>query len=605
MKQLTCEMCGSTELVKQDGFFVCQTCGTKYSVEEAKKMMIEGTVEVKGAVQVDKNNEIDALLKRVFMFLEEEKWQEADEYCEKVLDIDPENPEAYLGKLMVEYELDDIDDFTWFTPYYFQNLPNMETSENYRKMCKYANDTINKLLEERNYEMHGISYSDDNSTLEHVGKLVERLVITNGVRKISKRVCENHHHLKEVILPDSVEEIEERAFCQCKALSSIKLPQSMKKIGKSAFFSCEAISSISIPNGIKVIEESIFMQCFSLTHVIIPNSVTIIESSAFASCPINDLVIPDSVIEIGDNAFGDFYCTLEGVTIPDSVQKIGSDIFSDASEPDFKSTELIALKKLKTSKRVLDLLVESENLIHCVNLRTIELDDGRILNAKEILKTEATKVPKDFENEEIEISGPLGSNTIFLYEDSMTIMRPSLTMRATAGYVPRVTIRLDYSEVKQIVLKGTSFYIYKKDVTFNLDEAPSFSANNHTDLVNFYDKLRARLLANGNRDYTYTCEEEKTSSSKASGGCYVATCVYGSYDCPQVWTLRRYRDNTLGSTWYGRLFIRTYYAISPILVKWFGNTNWFKKLWKGKLDRMVAKLQSNGVEGTPYEDKNW
>ena len=37
MKQLTCEMCGSTDLIKQDGVFVCQTCGCKYSVEEAKK----------------------------------------------------------------------------------------------------------------------------------------------------------------------------------------------------------------------------------------------------------------------------------------------------------------------------------------------------------------------------------------------------------------------------------------------------------------------------------------------------------------------------------------------------------------------------------------
>ena len=98
---------------------------------------------------------------------------------------------------------------------------------------------------------------------------------------------------------------------------------------------------------------------------------------------------------------------------------------------------------------------------------------------------------------------------------------------------------------------------------------------------------------------------QKGSAAGSGGGCYVATCVYGSYDCPQVWTLRRYRDDTLGSTWYGRLFIRTYYAISPTLVKWFGNTYWFKKLWKGKLDRMVAKLQSNGVEDTPYEDKNW
>ena len=41
MKQLTCEMCGSTDLMKQDGVFVCQSCGTKYSVEEAKKMMVD------------------------------------------------------------------------------------------------------------------------------------------------------------------------------------------------------------------------------------------------------------------------------------------------------------------------------------------------------------------------------------------------------------------------------------------------------------------------------------------------------------------------------------------------------------------------------------
>lgn len=97
---------------------------------------------------------------------------------------------------------------------------------------------------------------------------------------------------------------------------------------------------------------------------------------------------------------------------------------------------------------------------------------------------------------------------------------------------------------------------------------------------------------------------EKASQTKA-GGCYVATCVYGSYDCPEVWTLRRYRDDTLGATWYGRAFVRLYYAISPTLVKWFGNTKWFKRLWRGKLDRMVAKLQARGVGSTPYIDKPW
>lgn len=101
---------------------------------------------------------------------------------------------------------------------------------------------------------------------------------------------------------------------------------------------------------------------------------------------------------------------------------------------------------------------------------------------------------------------------------------------------------------------------------------------------------------------------QSSSSSNSisdNGGCYVATCVYGSYDCPQVWTLRRFRDYTLAETWYGRLFVRAYYAISPILVRWFGHTSWFKRMWRRKLDQVVSTLQSHGVESSPYQDKQW
>ena len=45
------------------------------------------------------------LLERAFMFLEDGKWQDADIYCEKVLDIDPKNAEAYFGKLMAELQV--------------------------------------------------------------------------------------------------------------------------------------------------------------------------------------------------------------------------------------------------------------------------------------------------------------------------------------------------------------------------------------------------------------------------------------------------------------------------------------------------------------------
>ncbi len=105
--------------------------------------------------------------------------------------------------------------------------------------------------------------------------------------------------------------------------------------------------------------------------------------------------------------------------------------------------------------------------------------------------------------------------------------------------------------------------------------------------------------------YGNVFQSKSTDFEKTGSGCYVATCIYGSYDCPQVWALRRYRDDTLASTWYGRAFIHTYYAISPTIVKWFGNTQWFKKLWKNKLDKMVSNLRSNGVDDTPYQDKDW
>lgn len=94
-----------------------------------------------------------------------------------------------------------------------------------------------------------------------------------------------------------------------------------------------------------------------------------------------------------------------------------------------------------------------------------------------------------------------------------------------------------------------------------------------------------------------------STTSSSGGGCYVATAVYGSYDCPEVWALRRYRDNCLAETWYGRAFIRTYYAISPTLVKWFGNNQSFKNFWKKPLDKMVSNLLDEGYSDKPNDDK--
>lgn len=91
----------------------------------------------------------------------------------------------------------------------------------------------------------------------------------------------------------------------------------------------------------------------------------------------------------------------------------------------------------------------------------------------------------------------------------------------------------------------------------------------------------------------------------SSDGCYVATCVYGSYDCPEVWTLRRFRDFDLAQSLYGRAFIKLYYAVSPKIVKLFGKSHSFKAFWKKRLDKMVTALQRKGYEDTPYQDRSF
>ena len=103
--------------------------------------------------------------------------------------------------------------------------------------------------------------------------------------------------------------------------------------------------------------------------------------------------------------------------------------------------------------------------------------------------------------------------------------------------------------------------------------------------------------------YTTQIDPNSGEYGGGEGGCYIATAVYGSYDCPEVWTLRRYRDHMLRKTGFGRTFIRLYYFVSPVIVKHFGKTAWFRNLWKPSLDRMVRRLNEKGLENTPYSDR--
>ena len=61
--------------------------------------------------------------------------------------------------------------------------------------------------------------------------------------------------------------------------------------------------------------------------------------------------------------------------------------------------------------------------------------------------------------------------------------------------------------------------------------------------------------------------------------------------------------NTLDNKFLGRIFIKVYYAFSPTLVKLFGKQNWFVCACKSILNKIVNKLQNEGIATTPYNDK--
>ena len=79
------------------------------------------------------------LLKRAFMFLEDGEWDKADDFCEQVLNLDPECAQAYLGKLMAELQVrkqDDLKDCA--EPFNNRN--------NYQKTVRFAGDRLKSAL---------------------------------------------------------------------------------------------------------------------------------------------------------------------------------------------------------------------------------------------------------------------------------------------------------------------------------------------------------------------------------------------------------------------------------------------------------------------------
>lgn len=91
----------------------------------------------------DYDAEADALLKRAFLLLEEAEWAKAEDLLEKALNMNPENAEAYLGKLMIDAKVNKEENLA-------KRPLKLGEYSNYQMAVRFADESLKKRLEEYN-----------------------------------------------------------------------------------------------------------------------------------------------------------------------------------------------------------------------------------------------------------------------------------------------------------------------------------------------------------------------------------------------------------------------------------------------------------------------
>lgn len=327
----------------------------------------------------------------------------------------------------------------------------------------------------------------------------------------------------------------------------VTIPEDVVVIGEKAFADNARVKKVHLPSKLESIRKAAFFNCTALSSVDIPESVKTIEENAFYHCSmLKEVKLPGaSGITIDDSAF-----LLTGFVLP---HEYGGYI---------EGTNELIVSRIETGTKDYNRgwVEGSCNSAGGVDLKiTFKNNSGSTINkiwftvrAKNSIGEYVKGSYNTFIEERCHSNGPFESGA-------------KLTHYWSCAWYNNGIKSADFVNIILIMSDGKKIFIPEPSIV---------SGSNSTD-------------------------------DGKSGGCYIATAVYGSYDCPQVWTLRRYRDYTLAETWLGRTFIRIYYAVSPVLVRCFGNTKWFKRIWKTKLDKMINKLNSQGVLDTPYKDKEF
>jgi hypothetical protein len=144
----------------------------------------------------------------------------------------------------------------------------------------------------------------------------------------------------------------------------------------------------------------------------------------------------------------------------------------------------------------------------------------------------------------------------------------------------KIIVRLDMQKL---------FCKYINNATEEAKASPIF--NN----ISFYDSSIYKEAEVGFNDFIKKVEnnqkiKENKTINNDGGACYIATAVYGDYNCPQVMVLRSFRDNYLLNYKFGKVFVDYYYQHSPNLVRKFNKYKILNSIIKCSLDNFVRNI---------------
>ena len=651
MKALTCEMCGSTDMIKQDGAFVCQSCGMKYSVEEAKKMMIEGTVEVQGNVQVRNAAQLENLLKLARSSFDSNNYAQAEEFCNQVIAMDDKNYEAWkLKGEAINYQI---------------GSKNQRILEVYNCiMTSYRVLDEEQKTEKRTEILDSLKTCLEGEVEFWLKQFESNRPSESSFNRAKNAYVDAYNKISATFKELGLEEAKKEYLKNfdnffVKKANSICVSAWKTTVGynyyRDDFDDYGAHwGKGSAWSGLVTTDTDSYRPMKETCKTFIEEADYLIRMLMYAEEQFND----KTEFKTKDNVYSNIIFFHEKVSNA-VYYKIGSNstdvgwMIDGSLTEESKATRRKHIntykEKIEEAKRAEGRKVaaesKDESVAQILGKANQNIYSGEFIEAEaryDIVIQKSPDSPLGYVGKALAVGGAdkgdervLAQLRLAAQRETVDEDRISLRFLINTAYGDtKITLlmvaayHLDYPLVEYLLKSGAKVDMKSSHDTTALwyvcrnkpDEGKADSARriaklllDHGASVNvtnsggvaLYNKETDYQIARMILEKYPNAEPGGAPAKTGGGGCYVATAVYGSYDCPQVWTLRRFRDDTLAATWYGRAFIRTYYAVSPTLVKWFGNTNWFKKMWRGTLDRMVRNLRAKGVEATPYEDRNW